>query len=163
MSWENRSVLLEEFLFSGFLPSVLFSPPKLPSSEAVCMQPDSCRKIKLDLIFNCMGSFEFGGDKSFMMQSPLFLCETKMGFSKCSVLWKVGSGFETPTSPRAPLYEKAVQKDNVWGMGAGCEGKGQNLRGSSSSSRVCAGLCLVCFSWMVLSLELWGFGYFIKN
>lgn len=127
------------------------------------MQPDSCRKIKLDLIFNCMGSFEFGGDKSFMMQSPLFLCETKMGFSKCSVLWKVGSGFETPTSPRAPLYEKAVQKDNVWGRGAGCEGKGQNLRGSSSSSRVCAGLCLVCFSWMVLSLELWGFGYFIKN
>lgn len=51
-------MLLEEFLFSGFLPSVL-PPHKLP--EAVCMQPDSCRKIKLDLIFNCMGSFEFGG------------------------------------------------------------------------------------------------------
>lgn len=129
MSWENRSVLLEEFLFSGFLPSVLFSPPKLPSSEAVCMQPDSCRKIKLDLIFNCMGSFEFGGDKSFMMQSPLFLCETKMGFSKCSVLWKVGSGFETPTSPRAPLYEKAVQKDNVWGRGAGFEGQRAEFEG----------------------------------
>lgn len=27
------------------------------------------------------------------------------------MFWKVGSGFETPASPRAPLYEKAVQKD----------------------------------------------------
>lgn len=45
------------------------------------------------------------------MQTPLFLCETKRGFSKCSMFWKVGSGFETPASPRAPLYEKAVQKD----------------------------------------------------
>lgn len=121
MSWENRSVLFEEFLFSGFLPSVLH--PTLPSSEAVCMQPDSCRKIKLDLIFNCMGGFEFGGDKGFMMRTSLFLCETKMGFSKCSELfWKVGSGFETPTSPRAPLYGKAVQKDIMLGEGV------QNVR-----------------------------------
>lgn len=50
-----------------------------------------------------------------MMQAPLFLCETKMGFSKCSVFWKVGSGFETPTSPRASLYEKVVQKDIMLG------------------------------------------------
>lgn len=52
-----------------------------------------------------------------MMQAPLFLCETKMGFSKYSVFWKVGSGFEIPTSPRAPLYEKAVQKDIMLGEG----------------------------------------------
>lgn len=57
-------MLLEEVSLSGFLTSVLFSTPSLPSSEAVCMQPDSCRKIKLDLIFNCMGGFGFGGIKA---------------------------------------------------------------------------------------------------
>lgn len=48
-----------------------------------------------------------------MMQTHLFLCETKMGFSKYSMFWKVGSGFETPTSLRAPLYEKIVKKEHL--------------------------------------------------
>lgn len=122
------------------------------------MQPDSCRKIKLDLIFNCMGSFEFGrGDKSFMMQSPLFLCETKTGFSKCSVFWKVGSGFEAPTSPRAPLYEKSVQKDIMFGEGV------QDVRAVFEGQFLSSSTVLVWFTWMVLSPELWDFGYSIKN
>lgn len=33
------------------------------------------------------------------------------------MFWKVGSGFETPTSLRAPLYEKIVQKDIMLGEG----------------------------------------------
>lgn len=45
-----------------------------------------------------------------MMQTDLFFCETKMGFSEYSVFWKVGSGFETLTSRMAPLNERIVQK-----------------------------------------------------
>lgn len=58
-------MLLEELVsHSGFGTSVLFYIPGSPSSRAVCMQPDSCRKIKLDLIFNSMGGFGFGGIKA---------------------------------------------------------------------------------------------------
>lgn len=85
---------------------VLFSTPSLPPSDAVCMQPGSGRRIKLDLIFNSMEGSGFGVYKGFVMQTHLFLWNKKMGFSKYGMFWKVGSGFETLVSLMAPLNEK---------------------------------------------------------
>lgn len=104
-----------------------------------------------------------------MMQTHLFLCETKTGFSKYSIFWKVGAGFETPTSLRAPLDEELVQKDIMLGEGA------QNMIGSSrvggAAPVFMKGLfswsvgrgCLVCFIWTVLSLEVCFYGDFIRH
>lgn len=88
-----------------------------------------------------------------------------MGFSKYSVFWKVGSGFETPTSLRAPLYEKTVQKDITLGEGV------QNMIASSSVWGAVPVIlwrdillkCGVCFIWTVLSLEVCFYGNFIRH
>lgn len=57
-------LLEEQVSHSGFGTVALFCIPSSPSSRTVCMQPDSCMKIKLDLIFNSMGGFGFGGIKA---------------------------------------------------------------------------------------------------
>lgn len=61
---------------------VLFSTPSLPPSDAVCMQPGSGRRIKLDLIFNSMEGSGFGVYKGFVMQTHLFLWNKKNGLFK---------------------------------------------------------------------------------
>lgn len=85
-----------------------------------------------------------------MMQTPLFLCETKRGFSKCSVFWKVGSGFESPTSPRAPLYENAIEKDIMLGEGV------QNTRARGRFE----GQLLIFQRGITLPVCVEGFGWF---
>lgn len=127
MSWENRSVLLEELLFSGFLPSVL--SPKLPSSEAVCMQPDSCRKIKLDLIFNCMGSFEFGvvggeGIKALWCKLLYFSVKQKWAFQNTVCFGKLALGWKTQHLQGHPFMKSSTKNHNAWGRGKNTRARG---------------------------------------
>lgn len=104
-----------------------------------------------------------------MMQTHLFLCKTKMGFWKCSMFWKVGSGFETPTSLRAPLYEKIVQKDRMLGEGVQNMIASGNVWGAvpvtlwRDISLEMPGEWLVGFVWTVLSLEVCFYGNFIRR
>lgn len=97
-----------------------------------------------------------------MMQTHLFFCETKMGFSEYSVFWKVGSGFETLTSRMAPLNERIVQKHKASEGGTKHYRKQwcYFLKGHASllKHRGFVG----GFIQAVLSLEACAYGYFIR-